>query len=735
MRTRFFVLTAVLALMLRPEVASACANPLPVEPIFPVCDSQPDPDLAPEVVPLYRFNSAAYADHLYTTSEVEKEQLEAEGSYGFEKIEGYLYKCPQPGTIPLHRLWQCNKTDTFLTTRSDAATVYLPPAWEYGGIVGYVYPKNSDPELLPTPPGNIQANYGGLHRYYITNKGDHFYTRKDHEATQNGVPSDWNDEGIEAYIFTSELYTHWRVSEDKILDAGQETTIHGMTTVPFYRLPDPSDSSDQPGDLVWYYYDHDDSRTVVELELEEIAGYGANAVRVFAPTQSFETSKDTFDAAICGPVDPGDPSPRIDHFLDTARDQGLRVVLTFNKLAGYRELFLPEFCPGGSNSVACVNDYPGRKFVALTNDDMRQFMIDRAVNLITECDLGSRPEIGVFSFWNEMSTGPEVERRSYSPVRAWNEYLVDKYGTAQSAFNAWGYTPGSNCGEFEDEACPPDDVEFCSEPTQGPDWTKFALDYRRFADEVARNAFQDLADQIRPLVPYAILGTSTHANLKGDLDDQQNFCETHGHAFDPRVFQDMFDVIGINSYPWRSVRSPLDDISPADQPHADNFDKFEFMIDYARTNADGTQKFPVYIQETGYDTQCQIPDPMTGQCPYDSLHEDVLLETAERVRNAHANGALIFKSRDQWDVFGQGAEGPGFGIRRQDGSPRDAYFSVGLMMDDIAAGRDDILDSGLTVVVDPYSRVLFSQSLLEQFAAWQAAHQSGIVTITEPSTP
>jgi hypothetical protein len=85
-----------------------------------------------------------YSDHFYSVIASEQAYVRANG-WVFEGYEGYYYppSSPQPGTVPLYRLFWANWSTLnyahFYTTSPWLRDWYRQSGWSYDGVVGYVW--------------------------------------------------------------------------------------------------------------------------------------------------------------------------------------------------------------------------------------------------------------------------------------------------------------------------------------------------------------------------------------------------------------------------------------------------------------------------------------------------------------------------------------------------------------------------------------------------------------------
>ncbi|TAK89556.1 hypothetical protein EPO04_00370 [Patescibacteria group bacterium] len=135
--------------------------PAPVVVVPPVAASQST--VAKK--PLYQLWNNVTSDHMYTTSETEKNQLIATKGYVDQGIAGYVYEKSVPGSVPLYRLYSANLTDHFYTNSETQRSQAKAGGGRYvdEGITGYVMTS----QVSGTTP---------LYQLYSGGYPDHFYT-------------------------------------------------------------------------------------------------------------------------------------------------------------------------------------------------------------------------------------------------------------------------------------------------------------------------------------------------------------------------------------------------------------------------------------------------------------------------------------------------------------------------------------------------------------------------------
>jgi len=113
-------------------------------------------------IPVYRSFSSSIGNHLYTTSDSEKN---APG-FSYEGIAFYAFASQVSGTAPVYRFYSSTTGDHFYSA-SDAEKTALVnnPQWGYAyeGVAFYVYANQTD-------------GASPVYRFYNSSTGDHFYT-------------------------------------------------------------------------------------------------------------------------------------------------------------------------------------------------------------------------------------------------------------------------------------------------------------------------------------------------------------------------------------------------------------------------------------------------------------------------------------------------------------------------------------------------------------------------------
>ena len=139
-----------------------------------------DTPLDAEPIALYRLYNRISGEHLYTTSEAERQALLPAGW----DDEGFAWNAPTSSNTPVYRMYNKNTGDHHYTINYYEVVDLLNAGWSYEGIGWY-----SDPE-----------GHTGLYRLYNPNTftGAHHYTADLNEVNAL-VAAGWSYEGIAWY--------------------------------------------------------------------------------------------------------------------------------------------------------------------------------------------------------------------------------------------------------------------------------------------------------------------------------------------------------------------------------------------------------------------------------------------------------------------------------------------------------------------------------------------------------
>ena len=160
-----------------------------------------------EVKPLYRMYSSKWRNTFFTSSLAEFNYYTQQGytpDYGqYHYIQGYIFEKEQPGTVPLLRLYNSSKRNTFFTTSYQEADSYkqkgyYPDNAQTNYILGYVYKNSTSSNTIP------------IYRMYSSKASNTFITTNYNEAIYylNNHGYVWDNgttNRIQGYILESDL--------------------------------------------------------------------------------------------------------------------------------------------------------------------------------------------------------------------------------------------------------------------------------------------------------------------------------------------------------------------------------------------------------------------------------------------------------------------------------------------------------------------------------------------------
>ena len=143
---------------------------------------------------VYRFFKASKGVHLYTSSDAERANVNANPEWGY-KDEGVVYDALVTQGKALHRFFNAKASYHFMTTNDEEAkTVKANPAWGFS-YEGESFSVSTIPQLGMSTPVN---------RFYrvLDGVGQHFYTASSAEASNINAHPEWGykSEGVGWYV-------------------------------------------------------------------------------------------------------------------------------------------------------------------------------------------------------------------------------------------------------------------------------------------------------------------------------------------------------------------------------------------------------------------------------------------------------------------------------------------------------------------------------------------------------
>ncbi len=505
---------------------------------------------------------------------------------------------------------------------------------------------------------------------------------------------------------------------------GREWIPVGATIAPWYT--DFSAACDQQslglGQRIWCEFEDGDDPNLVKANYEEtfqdLARQGVNTVRSGFIGELFEPSIGQFNNSYCT------------HFnwtLDKAAEYGIRMIFSMSAPTRLQSLYDTQFCGTGASAVDCdANFFPTTLKPVILDPAVRDFTIERVWNFIGECDLLDRPEILSYRLFDEPLVPSDADRNRNFLVQLWQDHVIQTFGSVGNATAAWGFgmmnQPPSTCGDAGTLLCPPGPSDFCVEQT-GP-MANLAREYRRFFDVAYQNAYDDVSQALtdtanpqctgvcpcetRPggcppqralmsasFPSHIYVSATSPSSPSNECEGTGNFVADSGQWADPGWASEVFDYVALNVADWREA---------ADWPI------LKLWIDYVRGGK------PVVLHEFG-----RRADASGG--PWEQWQ--VSLDQTRGAMDRHANGGQFHFYRDF-----QGFGGPVYGAKDIAGCPRPVFDSFPQLMERLKTARDTVnIETGAPLDVEPYSKVLLTNSILEALSAHQSRSAGGIVPI------
>ena len=122
---------------------------------------------------------------------------------------------------------------------------------------------------------------------------------------------------------------------------------------------------------------------------------------------------------------------------------------------------------------------------------------DKAEALLREARVAQSPSMFSYDLGWEVNCGNHGSRKSFD--EAWNQWILDSYGSYEEAFAQWDYTPRQEDGFYAN----PDD-KMIMEPEGSP--AVYIAAYRSFLDDHISKGFQQIVSRLRTFDPYTLMG-------------------------------------------------------------------------------------------------------------------------------------------------------------------------------------------------------------------------------------
>ncbi len=269
----------------------------------------------------------------------------------------------------------------------------------------------------------------------------------------------------------------------------------------------------------------------VETDLRLMKQMGFNTIRIMASTyyhadhpkvdwSTFPTPQTSYKA-------------RLHDLLDRLKRHGMKAQV-------YVHLY-----PEGGRWVLPLFDF-------VDDPVKRAQSLQMARKFITECDLARRPEVLAWELDWEPHVGDQDVRNGrkwpghVTPIKLWNRWIVDQYGSVDAANRCWGYLgPMVDTPEGPLVSAPSDDELFGDGV-----WTRKSVAYRRFIEELINKRYALLRDVFREIAPHHLL-TAQRICLMGKVPHNRNlpypvrhttaFLDYTGYTFSPHTTWGLFD--------------------------------------------------------------------------------------------------------------------------------------------------------------------------------------------------
>jgi hypothetical protein len=155
-------------------------------------------------VPLFRLFNRETGDHLYTTSESERDGSIRDRAYRREGRVCYVLKCPAWGAVPLYRLYSEVARDHFYTSSADEQAASIAHhGYRAEGDLGFVFSK-----------AGRRGGTTPLFRLFHRESGQHFYTDSQQER-ETRIDQGYQDEGILGHVMTGPSLPPWSIKAVK----------------------------------------------------------------------------------------------------------------------------------------------------------------------------------------------------------------------------------------------------------------------------------------------------------------------------------------------------------------------------------------------------------------------------------------------------------------------------------------------------------------------------------------
>lgn len=321
-------------------------------------------------------------------------------------------------------------------------------------------------------------------------------------------------------------------------------------------------------------------------------------------------------------------APAFMDFLARAEKHGIKV-----------NCFLDGLHPLGVNMMGAPSDWKNHS---------------NGTKLIKAAHLDKSPAVFAYDVAWEVHLGHDTDRRQYD--KAWQDWVIDRYGSIENAESDWGFTPEHVDGVISG----PSDAQITSD---GP-WRIYVAAYRRFWDDRISEGYRAVRADVLSADPCHLVGARSGYGGTGSVGVAARF-----------------------PYDLASGAKHLDFTSP--EAYILSGDRKSFMqgalnAAYGRFVSGGK---PVYWAEFGVPLilGVGVPDYNHGRTPENHKQQSEFIHSMmELCRETNSNGAAGW----WWPGGFRISENSDFGIISPDGTPRPAALEMKRAADSFCEPRE-----------------------------------------------
>jgi lysophospholipase L1-like esterase len=182
-----------------------------------------------EAIPVYRFYSSAIHRQLLTLDENEKNYLvdNMADAWEYQGIVWYVYPLYEIDTLPVYRFYNHGLQSHLFTldeNEKDYIITNMKYVWRYESMAFFVFPNHTD----GTAP---------VYRLYNPSLTTHFFTMDSNERDLMLSAGEWNDEGVAYYAFPKD--NDPPDDDNQTPPDDYDQTPHGGDPIPVHRFYSP----------------------------------------------------------------------------------------------------------------------------------------------------------------------------------------------------------------------------------------------------------------------------------------------------------------------------------------------------------------------------------------------------------------------------------------------------------------------------------------------------------------